>query len=212
MKRLNYSLLGLSLIFFSQFAVAKPIQGISFSHEDWEIYCSNTGTCQAAGYQDDYSSDKPASILITREAGSKQAPEIEYALSTSEDLPKKQLENIHLYVNGKDLGAVHSQDLDVPILGTLTRSQADALFKQASQKVSIEFKNSQQKWMISDKGMTAVLLKMDDFQQRVGTTQALIKKGQKDESTVLKAQAKFIVKKVKTANQPYLTLTPKSKQ
>ena len=60
--------------------------------------------------------------------------------------------------------------------------------------------------------MTASLLKMDDFQKRVGTVGALIKKGNADESKVLAAQPKLVVKKVKTADKPYLTLQPKTKQ
>jgi len=60
--------------------------------------------------------------------------------------------------------------------------------------------------------MTATLLKMDDFQKRVGTVGALVKKGNADESKVLAAQPKLIVKKAKTESQLYLTLKPENKQ
>lgn len=40
----------------------------------------------------------------------------------------------------------------------------------------------------------------------------MIKKGSTDESKILAAQPKLVVKKVKTADKPYLTLQPKTKQ
>lgn len=65
-------------------AFAQPIQGISFSHLNWEVYCSNTGTCRAAGYQDDNHQDYPASILLTRKAGAQQALQVDFALSNND--------------------------------------------------------------------------------------------------------------------------------
>ena len=65
----------------SSVGYAKAIQGMSFAHQDWEIYCSNTGTCRAAGYQDERIENMPASLLIIRKAGEKQAVQIRFALS-----------------------------------------------------------------------------------------------------------------------------------
>lgn len=45
--------------------------------------------------------------------------------------------------------------------------------------------NGDDHWALSDKGAAAVLLKMDEFQGRLGTPGALIRKGTKKESTVL---------------------------
>jgi hypothetical protein len=50
----------------SSTSFAQEIKGISFSHQDWEIYCSNTGTCRAAGYQNEDGQNEPASVLLTR--------------------------------------------------------------------------------------------------------------------------------------------------
>src|SRR5690606_20682081 len=44
------------------------IQGLHFSHKDWEIACDNTGTCRAAGYQSDQDIDQPVSVLLERAA------------------------------------------------------------------------------------------------------------------------------------------------
>lgn len=198
----------------SSTSFAQEIKGISFSHQDWEIYCSNTGTCRAAGYQNEDGQNEPASVLLTRKAGAKQTVSAEFALANfeQESLPAAKLQNIHFYVNGKDLGQVSVDGTEFPIMGKLSTNQVNGLLQQAKQKTDIVFKNSNVEWQISDAGMTASLLKMDDFQKRVSTVGALIKKGNADESKVLAAQPKLVVKKVKTADKPYLTLQPKMKQ
>ncbi|MCH7329790.1 DUF1176 domain-containing protein [Acinetobacter modestus] len=198
----------------SSTSFAQEIKGISFSHQDWEIYCSNTGTCRAAGYQNEDGKNEPASVLLTRKAGAKQTVSAEFALANfeQESLPAAKLQNIHFYVNGNDLGQVSVDGTEFPIMGKLSTNQVNGLLQQAKQKTDIVFKNSNVQWQISDAGMTASLLKMDDFQKRIGTVGALIKKGNADESKVLTAQPKLVVKKVKTADKPYLTLQPKTKQ
>ena len=198
----------------SSTSFAQEIKGISFSHQDWEIYCSNTGTCRAAGYQNEDGQNEPASVLLTRKAGAKQTVSAEFALANfeQESLPAAKLQNIHFYVNGKDLGQVSVDGTEFPIMGKLSTNQVNGLLQQAKQKTDIVFKNSNVQWQISDAGMTASLLKMDDFQKRIGTVGALIKKGSIDESKILAAQPKLVVEKVKTADKPYLTLQPKTKQ
>ena len=53
---------------------AQPIQGITFSHHDWELACDNTGTCRAAGYEAfGEEGDLGISVLLTRAAGANQA-------------------------------------------------------------------------------------------------------------------------------------------
>jgi hypothetical protein len=162
----------------SSYGFAQDIKGISFSHQEWEISCSNTGTCKAAGYQNEDNGDNPASLLLVRKAGPKQPVQAEFALSDYEQsLPANQLKNIHFYVNGKDLGTVTIDGTDLPLMGKLNNSQVNAVLQQSKQKTEIVFKNAQHEWKISDAGMTAVLLKMDDFQKRIGTVGALLKKG-----------------------------------
>ena len=193
---------------------AQPIQALSFQHAEWELYCSNTGTCQAAGYQSDDGESLPVSILLRRQAGAKQSVQAEFALGSDygETLQYSKLKNIHFYINNKDLGRIEVDGDEAPLMGVLNTQQQNALLQQANQSVKIEFKNSDYAWRVSDQGMTAVLLKMDDFQKRVGTKAALVKKGPADESKVLAAQAKIMVKKVKTAEQAYLTIQPDAKQ
>ena len=128
------------LAVISSYSLAQDIKGISFSHQEWEISCSNTGTCKA-GYQNEENGDNPASILLTRKAGPKQPVQIEFALSDYEQsLPANQLKNIHFYINGKDLGAVGVDGTELPIMGKLNSWQVNALLQQSKQKTEIVFK------------------------------------------------------------------------
>lgn len=201
------------LMTISAVTFAQELKGISFSSQDWEIYCSNTGTCQAAGYQNDEGDNNPASLLLTRKAGPKQPVIAEFALSdNAHTMPASAFKQVHFYLNDKDLGPVTIKDTDVPVMGKLSGQQISALLQQPRQKLRITFKNAHNQWSISDAGMTAVLLKMDDFQKRVNTVGAIVAKGNRDESGVLLARPKLIVQRIKTANKPYLTLEPHSKQ
>lgn len=211
--KIFHLLMGLSgLLFTSSMTFAQPIQGMSFSHLDWEIYCSNTGTCRAAGYQDDSMESMPVSILLTRQAGAKQAVQAEFALSDDEQaLEQSKLKNIHFYINNQDLGVITFEGDDALLMGSLNKKQVNVLIQHAKQGVKIVFKNSHYTWQVSDAGMTATLLKMDDFQKRIGTVGALVKKGTVNESKVLAQQPKLRVKHVKTSTEIYATLKPSSK-
>ena len=92
MKNFQHLFILVCFALTSPIGYAKAIQGMSFAHQDWEIYCSNTGTCRAAGYQDDRIEDMPASLLIIRKAGEKQAVQMRFALSEYDQaLDKKTL-------------------------------------------------------------------------------------------------------------------------
>ena len=209
-----YSLMSLiCLTALSPFTVAQDIQGRSFAYLDWEVHCSNTGTCRAAGYQPDTAQAMPASILLTRQAGAKQAVQGKFALSSDDQtLDSKKLNNIRLYLNGKNFGAVHLNPSAQALIGTLNAQQINGLLQYAQKNLKIIFKNNHYTWQVSDAGMTATLLKMDAFQKRTGTVGALVKKGSANESKVLSAQPKLMVKKVNTAAKSYLTLQPNTEQ
>lgn len=213
MSQLIKSVVGVcGLLACNEAVLAQPLN-VSFFHENWEIYCSNTGTCRAAGYNaNDDGEELPASILLTRKAGAKQNVRAEVALSFfEEEVSPNKLKNIHFYLNNKDLGAVNFKNLTLPLMAQLTPNQTQQLLSYANKQAKIQFKNQNYIWTVSDAGMTAVLLKMDDVQKRIGTVGALIKKGSANENNVLVAQTKPMVRVVKTANQPYLELTLKDK-
>ena len=160
----------------SPLTFAKEIQGMSFSHQDWEVYCSNTGTCRAAGYQDDHLQSMPATILLTRKAGAKQTVQGTFALSSFDQaLDNKKLNSLNFFINHQDYGRVRINISEQLLTGALNRKQLNALLQQTRKKANIVFKNAYYAWQVSDAGMTASLLKMDDFQQRMGTVGALVK-------------------------------------
>lgn len=199
--------IGLLALALSSPIEAKPIQSIDFSHNDWEITCSNTGTCRAAGYQqqDGY---EPISLLLTREAGAKKAVSGQVMIADfGEEYEPNTLKNIRLYIDEKDLGQIQG-DFAQQSTQRLSAAQVDAILKKSRENVQIVVKNQHHTWQVSSDGMTAVLLKMDDFQKRVDTVGALVKKGKQDESKVLAAQPKIVVKHVKTPAGPILELKP----
>lgn len=198
-------LVGWLAFMLSGWVYAKPIQGIGFSHHDWELACSNTGTCQAAGYQE-ADGEQPVSILLTRQAGANQRVQGQITLGDDEErYDPEALTNLQFYVNGKSYGVLQG-DFNKSSVLALTQAQVNALLQHSKSDAEIIIKNKHNQWQVSDKGMTAVLLKMDDFQGRVGTVGALVQKGPKDESKVLAAQAKIVVKQVKTAKDPSIVL------
>lgn len=187
-------------VLVSHMVWAKPLQGIEFSHHDWELYCSNTGTCRAAGYQED-NGEHPVSILLTRKAGANQAVRAEVAIGDYEgELKAIQLKNIQLYVNDRSYGVIQG-DFNQSTTLALSKTQVDAILRQSRRDAKIVLKNQYIQAQVSSKGMTAVLLKMDEFQHRVGTVGALVEKGPADESQVLAAQPKLMVKQVRTAKR-----------
>ena len=61
-------------------------------------------------------------------------------------------------------------------------------------------------WQLSDEGSSAVLLKADEFQKRIGTQGAFLKKGKKGEEGVLKAKPLPILKVKNIENDKEISL------
>lgn len=160
------------------------IQGQSFSHGDWELACDNTGTCRAAGYHSEDYDDDLVSVLLTRKAGANTPVQAEILFGSFEDAEEEK--QYQMQMNGQDYGIVKNS---LEHTSSLTKQQVQALLTGAKQNNEIIFKGEKRKFILSDRGMSAVLLKMDEFQKRVGTPSALIKKGNKSEQNVLKAEA-----------------------
>ena len=202
-------LIGSVSIFAAPFTTDKTIassqsnalQGLYFQHQDWELACDNTGTCRAAGYQSDDDFEQPMSMLLTRQAGAKTA--VQGQLQIQEDITQATL-----FLNGRVLQQLNFHER----ISNLSAASVQKLLAQARKHVVIELKHAQQRWKLSGAGMSAVLLKMDEFQKRGGTFSALVNKGTANESQVLAPQAQFSVKQIKTATQPYLTLQPNHPQ
>ncbi|WP_315388571.1 DUF1176 domain-containing protein [uncultured Stenotrophomonas sp.] len=177
---MRQSLLLLILAGLSPAVSAAPaeavVPGIDFGHEDWTLACDNTRTCRAAGYQRDDGESEPVSILLTRNGGPDQPVRAELMLGEYDegDLPTR----VTLRINEKALGTVDNG-------GPFSVSQVAALLKSLVRDSRIELLGGKdQRWVVSDKGASAVLLKMDEFQGRLGTPGALMRKGVRAESSV----------------------------
>lgn len=198
--------LGILFIFFNSTSLA-AIQGMSFEHKDWELSCDNTGTCRAAGYQSDEDFESPVSVLLTRKAGENMPVVAEVQFGENEDNP-----NVHaqyeLKINGKSYGWVNNSTES----STLNPSQIKALLATAQRDATVTFEAGKQNFRLSGQGMSAVLLKMDEFQKRLGTSSALIKKGQNTNQHVLQAEAKPIVVAQDVMQGKETQLLPKSEQ
>lgn len=159
------------------------LPSIKFEHKDWELVCDNTRTCRAAGYQAEDASP-PASLLLTRRAGPGQTVRAQVRLANAPDdrpLPP----TVQMSVGGRNLGIVRiDRDSNT---GTLSDAQVKALLPALARDGEVSWLASKTSWTVSSAGATAVLLKMDDFQGRVDTAGALVRKGNKPESTVLPA-------------------------
>jgi len=156
------------------------LPSLSFSHKDWELACDNTRTCRAAGYHTE--DDAPnATVLLTRAAGANQPVTVELQLADDERHPPRS--PLEMTIDGKRLGTV---DIDLSNnIGKLSKTQADALVAAAVRDGKVAWKTGKMTWTISTAGATAVLLKMDEFQGRLETPGALVRRGNKPESSVL---------------------------
>lgn len=161
------------------------VSGLHFLHKDWELSCDNSGTCRAAGYQSDEHAERPISILLQRAAGAESSVAARVKVNV-QDLPP-QHQSLKLHVLGRNYGAVmlNAQTGE----GQLTADQARVLLSAVQGADPIIWHSEQVKWILSPAGASAVLLKMDDFQKRVGTPSALIRKGRQPDASVLKTQS-----------------------
>jgi hypothetical protein len=169
----------LSVFSLSALHAAEPTQ-LRFFHKDWELACDNTRTCRAAGYQDD-EAEAGVSVLLTRTAGPNQIPSIQMQLAdTGSPLPN----TVQLHIAGRQLGAIK---LDGDAKGELGAVQSAALLAALLKDAPISWTAKGASWTLSTKGANAVLLKMDEFQGRLDTPGALVRKGRKPESSVASA-------------------------
>lgn len=184
-SRLTFAALAL---FSLNVQAAAPLPGLSFSHYDWQIVCDNTRTCRAAGYSED-GEERRVSLLLTRAAGPGEAVKGQLMLGSygEEDeafyasLPKNI--KLTLLINGRPAGRVTvPQD---SLVADLPPQLLTALLTVLRGKTTIEWSSGDNRWPLSGAGAAAVLLKMDEFQGRLGTRGAIIRKGPKGDEDVL---------------------------
>jgi hypothetical protein len=166
-------------------AQAADLTGMNFAHHNWELACDNTRTCRAAGYQSN-DNEMPVSVLLTRKAGPGEPVTGELKIGDYDNDILDQLPpvfELSMRIDGQTFGQV-AVDKNT-MLAKLSAKQVTALLAALPHNSNIEWVADENRWHLSDKGAAAVLLKMDEFQGRLGTQGALIKKGSLSEDAVL---------------------------
>ncbi len=185
-------------------ALAAPPQGFYQNYKDWDIACDNTGTCRLAGYQAD-ETEPPVSILFTRQAGANASVIGEVSLLPFND-DNAQLANIaarnELVLNGKSLGKLA---LNKKGQGKLSSAQTNALLEALKKESKISIRSGKYEWHLSDQGAAAAMLKADEFQGRLNTPSALIRKGDSSQA-VLNPQPKPVIRAVAVPQKASYTL------
>ncbi len=153
---------------------------LEFDHKDWQVVCDNTHTCRMAGYTLMTLDGKhiPLSMMFVRQAGADQGFDgfIKIGLwDGQKEIPENK---VTISVGGQR----YTTSKDAKMSDKLTKALLQALIKD--QKILVNLgKNIT--WKMSQSGTFAVMLKMDEYQKRIGTKGALFKKGNKNENEVL---------------------------
>lgn len=175
-------------------SLAAPMAGlagqdsVAFSHGDWELVCDNTRTCRAAGYQAESNESKPVSMRITRAAGPGAAVDIDLQVDREVDVKGA----LRFKAGAASVTGLQG---DAPSFDAKqVRTILPALLANDEATITDGKRNA---WTLSLAGLNAVLLKMDEAQGRVGTPGALVRRGAKPESSVLRPPAVPVVHAVR---------------
>ncbi|MBV7539584.1 DUF1176 domain-containing protein [Acidovorax sp. sic0104] len=160
---------------------------VGFQHKDWALQCDNTRTCRAVGYQSEDGDSEPVSILLTRPAGPNTPVQVDLQVYTE----KTELQALELRV-----GKVSVRDLEGHDIARVPARQVPHLLQELLKNDQATVLAGKERWTLSLAGASAVLLKMDEAQGRVGTPGALVRRGSKAESSVLQPVAAPSVKAV----------------
>ncbi|WP_437214574.1 DUF1176 domain-containing protein [Pectobacterium sp. LFLA-215] len=188
-------------------AVSTTFADSSFSHKDWEVVCDNTLTCRAAGYssEEQYSGEEKdipgVSLLLTRHAGQNTPITAEVTLAeVYRAIPKGT--TLTLMVNGADKGQLTPTRDN---LWQLNEKQIPVVLQALKGSGKVAFHHNGVVSELSGAGAYAVLLKMDEKQGRIGTTDAITKKGNK--SSALPAVPAPVIHAAVTKQAPSRNLT-----
>ena len=179
--------------------------GVRFLRGDWAVTCDNTLTCRMEGYnaeRDDDSSAGRGGVLITRDAGPNAPLRAVVTLADCDEQTATQWPAVlQFLVDGKEEGKLKYAGGDS---GTypLTQAQALVLLAGAKDDKTIEFKGGEKSFVLSGQGVSATMLKMDDVQGRVGTPGALIRKGDKPETSVRAPVPMPVIQAAKVIDNP----------
>ena len=153
-------------------AAADPQELRTFA--DWTVGCDNGLLCQAVGLmpEDDYDA---ATMMVRRGPAADAVPEIAFSMAAAEapfvevDGKRFEIAKIAPEPEGRADAAQVRAFLDALVAG-----KSAALVGADGKRIAA----------VSPEGASAALLHMDDRQRRVGTTTALVRRGDKPASAV----------------------------
>lgn len=171
-------------------AYGEPFSGWGFVQNDWQLVCDNTLTCRAAGYAEETS--PPASLLFIVAA---QRPittaYINYIDESEEPDTVDKTESANrqkppeLWLDNKNYGFINYDTNNHRY--ELNAEQIKQVIRRARKATNIEIRAGDKRYRISDNGLAAVLLKLDEVQGRVGTSLALVSKDSRNRQIPKKA-------------------------
>lgn len=156
-------------------AYGDPFTGEGFVKDDWQLVCDNTLTCRAAGYSEEGA--VPASMLLVVEPNKASVTAYVDFINLEGEFSQSAVGKIGeptLWLNNQNYGPIKYEQSDGRL--RLNATQTKQVIGHARINSKIEIKAAQKVWQISDKGLTAILLKLDEVQGRVGTPLALVSK------------------------------------
>ncbi|WP_167228467.1 DUF1176 domain-containing protein [Massilia rubra] len=155
--------------------VSNAANAVDFEYGDWAVACDNTRRCEAVGFQRD--GGEPVALFLERDAGPDQPVSLTLMLDTGRGkVPDKVILTVGQVI-------LH----DVIPEQVINTDDAAKLIPALLKGERAEVRAGTRHWAVSLDGASAALLKMDDLQGRVGTPGALVRKGTKSESSVLRA-------------------------
>ena len=176
-----------SLLGAAASALAASPEAVVYTHKDWSLQCDNTRTCRATGYQEENADAEPVSMLVTRAAGPGTPVEIKLTVYTEGAQPA----TLRLAVGRKIITGLKGDPASVPA------KEVPEVLSQLLNADTAKVQAGKQTWTLSLAGVKAVLLKMDEAQGRIGTPGALVRRGERPESSVLPALPAPAIKAVK---------------
>lgn len=158
-------------------ALALPLAATaqSFVFKDWAVACDNTRHCEAVGYQAENSDGEAVAMQLARDAGPNTPVNVMLRLAVGD---KDSTALVSLKAGWLDWTGIRPDQ----VLGV---SQSRQLLPAMLKADAVLLSDGKTHWKLSLAGLNAALLKMDDLQGRIGTPEALVRKGSKPETGVL---------------------------
>lgn len=145
--------------------------------KDWAIACDNTRHCEAVGFQSEDANAQPVSLWLARDAGKGTPLRAQLMVQMPDETAAGPLT---LKVGSATLR-------DITVEADLNAVELKRLLPHLLQASTAEVSSGKLRWTLSLAGLKAALLKMDDLQGRVDTPGALVRQGQRPETSVLPA-------------------------